>query len=176
MTIPGWVFMISVGFNAAISVRVSNELGAGNPKSAAFSVIIVNIYSLITSVILAIVILACRDFLSYAFTEGKKVSAAVSDLFPLLALTLVLNGIQPVLSGVAVGCGWQAFVAKVNVGCYYIVGIPLGGIWTGMICGTLIQTVILAWVTFRTDWTKEVEEASKRLDKWSNKKLEVVPE
>ena len=25
-----------------------------------------------------------------------------------------------------------------------------------MICGTLIQTVILAWVTFRTDWTKEV--------------------
>jgi len=79
---------------------VSNELGAGNPKSAAFSVIIVNIYSLITSVILAIVILACRDFLSYAFTEGKKVSAAVSDLCPLLALTLVLNGIQPVLSGI----------------------------------------------------------------------------
>lgn len=28
--------------------------------------------------------------------------------------------------GVAVGCGWQAFVAYVNVGCYYIVGIPLG--------------------------------------------------
>jgi multidrug resistance protein, MATE family len=27
---------------------------------------------------------------------------------------------------VAVGCGWQAFVAYVNVGCYYIVGIPLG--------------------------------------------------
>ncbi|KAL0742963.1 hypothetical protein Bca4012_084476 [Brassica carinata] len=134
----------------SICVRVSNELGAGNPKSAAFSVIIVNIYSLITSVILAIVILACRDVLSYAFTEGEKVSAAVSDLCPLLALTLVLNGIQPVLSG--------------------------KGIWTGMICGTLIQTVILAWVTFRTDWTKEVEEASKRLDKWSNKKQEVVPE
>ncbi|KAG5406041.1 hypothetical protein IGI04_012160 [Brassica rapa subsp. trilocularis] len=170
MTISGWVFMISVGFNAAISVRVSNELGAGNPKSAAFSVIIVNIYSFITCVILAIVILACRDVLSYAFTEGEKVSAAVSELCPLLALTLILNGIQPVLSGVAVGCGWQTFVAKVNVGCYYI------GIWTGMICGTLIQTVILAWVTFRTDWTKEVEEASKRLDKWSNIKLEVVPE
>ncbi|KAF3531081.1 hypothetical protein DY000_02042045 [Brassica cretica] len=162
MTISGWVFMISLGFNAAISVRVSNELGAGNPKSASFSVIIVNIYSLITCVILAIVILAFRDVLSYAFTEGEEVSAAVSDLCPLLAFTLVLNGIQPVLSGVAVGCGWQTFVAK--------------GIWTGMICGTLIQTVILAWVTFRTDWTKEVEESAKRLDIWSNKKPEVVPE
>ncbi|KAF2541808.1 hypothetical protein F2Q68_00029255 [Brassica cretica] len=138
MTISGWVFMISVGFNAAISVRVSNELGARNPKSAAFSVIIVNIYSFITCVILAIVILACRDVLSYAFTEGEKVSAAVSELCPLLALTLILNGIQPVLSekylkmsiqGVAVGCGWQTFVAKVNVGCYYIVGIPLGALF-----------------------------------------------
>ena len=29
-------------------------------------------------------------------------------------------------SGVAVGCGWQQFVAYVNVGCYYIVGVPLG--------------------------------------------------
>ena len=29
-------------------------------------------------------------------------------------------------AGVAVGCGWQAFVAYVNVGCYYGVGIPLG--------------------------------------------------
>ncbi|XP_048600404.1 protein DETOXIFICATION 40-like [Brassica napus] len=129
MTISGWVFMISLGFNAAISVRVSNELGAGNPKSASFSVIIVNIYSLITCVILAIVILAFRDVLSYAFTEGEEVSAAVSDLCPLLAFTLVLNGIQPVLSGVAVGCGWQMFVAKVNVGCYYIIGIPLGALF-----------------------------------------------
>jgi hypothetical protein len=29
-------------------------------------------------------------------------------------------------TGVAVGCGWQAFVAYVNVGCYYVVGVPLG--------------------------------------------------
>jgi multidrug resistance protein, MATE family len=27
---------------------------------------------------------------------------------------------------VAVGCGWLAFVAYVNVGCYYVVGVPLG--------------------------------------------------
>ena len=30
--------------------------------------------------------------------------------------------------GVAVGCGWQAFVAYVNIGSYYIVGIPLGSL------------------------------------------------
>ena len=81
------------------SVRVSNELGARNPKSAAFSVAIVTIISFIISVIAALVVLALRDVISYAFTEGEIVAAAVSDLCPLLALSLLLNGIQPVLSG-----------------------------------------------------------------------------
>nr|XP_029122944.1 protein DETOXIFICATION 40-like isoform X2 [Elaeis guineensis] len=168
MSIAGFLLMISIGFNAAASVRVSNELGAGNPKSAAFSVVVVTALSFIISVIIAVVILCLRDYLSYIFTEGETVAHAVSELTPLLAITIILNGIQPVLSGVAVGCGWQAFVAYVNVACYYIVGIPLGallgfkfnlgakGIWSGMIGGTFMQTVILIWVTFRTDWNKEV--------------------
>lgn len=28
--------------------------------------------------------------------------------------------------GVAVGGGWQATVAYINLGCYYIFGLPLG--------------------------------------------------
>ncbi|XP_075079490.1 protein DETOXIFICATION 40-like isoform X2 [Nicotiana tabacum] len=188
MTISGWVFMISVGLNAAASVRVSNELGAGHPKSAAFSVIVVTACACIISVIAAITILEFRHVISYAFTGGEVVAEAVSDLCPLLALTLLLNGIQPVLSGVAVGCGWQTFVAYVNVGCYYIVGVPLGsllgfyfklgakGIWSGMMGGTLMQTIILVWVTFRTDWNKEVEAAQGRLNKWEDNKEQVPKE
>lgn len=30
------------------------------------------------------------------------------------------------MKGVAVGCGWQAMVAYINIGCYYFIGIPLG--------------------------------------------------
>ncbi|KAK7261089.1 hypothetical protein RIF29_27393 [Crotalaria pallida] len=180
-TISGWVFMVSVGFNAAASVRVSNELGARNPKSASFTVVVVTLISFIISIIAALAVLALKDVISYVFTEGEEVAAAVSDLCPLLALSIILNGVQPVLSGVAVGCGWQTFVAYVNVGCYYGVGIPFGallgfyfkfgakGIWLGMLGGTVMQTIILMWVTFRTDWNKEVEEAAKRLNKWEDK-------
>jgi MATE family multidrug resistance protein len=82
------------------SVRVSNELGARNPKSAAFSVVVVTVISFIISVIAALIVLALRDVISYAFTQGEAVAAAVSDLCPLLALTLLLNGVQPVLSGI----------------------------------------------------------------------------
>uniref|UniRef100_A0ACD5TYY7 Uncharacterized protein n=1 Tax=Avena sativa TaxID=4498 RepID=A0ACD5TYY7_AVESA len=181
MTISGWAIMISFGFNAAASVRVGNELGAGNAKSAAFSVVVVTTLSFVLAVVISVVILLCRDYISYIYADGEDVAAAVSKLTPLLAITLILNGVQPVLSGVAVGCGWQAFVAYVNVGCYYVVGIPLGcllgfyfdlgaaGIWSGMIGGTLMQTVILLWVTFRTNWKKEVQEATKRLHKWEEK-------
>ncbi|GER52956.1 MATE efflux family protein [Striga asiatica] len=178
MSLSDLMFMVSVGFNAAASVRVGNETGAGHPKSAAFSVVIVTLVSFIVAVVAAAVVLYQRHVISYIFTGGETVANAVSDLCPLLAVTLLLNGIQPVLSGVAVGCGWQAFVAYVNIGCYYVVGIPLGcllgfkfnlgvkGIWSGMIGGTAMQTLILLWVTFRTDWNKEVENAKKRLDKW----------
>ncbi|KAI3718722.1 hypothetical protein L6452_19604 [Arctium lappa] len=183
-TILGWVMMISIGFNAAASVRVSNELGAGHPKSAAFAVAMVTLSSFVTSLICAIVILALRQVISYAFTDGQTVADAVSELTPFLAVSILLNGIQPVLSGVAVGCGWQAFVAYVNVGCYYVVGVPLGsvlafkfnlgakGIWSGLIGGMTIQTIILLWVTLRTDWDKEVEKAKNRVNKWQHKKEE----
>ncbi|XP_031247474.1 protein DETOXIFICATION 40-like [Pistacia vera] len=186
MTISGWVYMIAVGFNAAASVRVSNELGAAHPKSSAFAVVIVTSSSFIIAVILAILVLAFRHSISYIFTSGSTVSNAVSELSPYLAFSIILNGVQPVLSGVAVGCGWQAFVAYVNVGCYYIIGVPLGcllgfkfdfgakGIWTGMIGGTLIQTLILLYVTFRTDWKKEVEKTKSRLDKWEDQKEPIL--
>lgn len=182
MAIQGLLFMVSVGFNAAASVRVGNELGAGHPKSAAFSVVIVNLVSFIIAVLEAVIVMALRHVISYVFTEGETVANAVSELCPYLAVTLILNGVQPVLSGVAVGCGWQAFVAYVNVGCYYVVGIPIGcilgfkfdlgakGIWSGMLGGTTMQTLILIWVTYRTDWNKEVEKAKGRLDKWEDKK------
>ncbi|XP_030533433.1 protein DETOXIFICATION 40-like isoform X2 [Rhodamnia argentea] len=182
MTISGWVYMISVGFNAAASVRVSNELGAGHPRAAAFAVIVVTSSSFLIAVFLAIVVMALRHVISYVFTSGTTVSDAVAELSPFLAVSIVLNGIQPVLSGVAVGCGWQAFVAYVNVGCYYIIGIPLGcllgfkfdfgaqGIWSGMIGGTMIQTLILIWFTYRTNWDKEVEKTRSRLDTWEDKK------
>ncbi|KAJ0651565.1 putative multi antimicrobial extrusion protein [Helianthus annuus] len=152
----------------SVCVRVGNELGAGNPRAAAFSVLTVTIVSFLIALVEAMIVLSLRHVISYAFTGGETVAHAVSDLCPLLAITIILNGIQPVLSGVAVGCGWQAYVAYVNVGCYYCVGVPLGlllgfhfnfgvkGIWSGMIGGTGMQTFILLWSTFRTDWNKEV--------------------
>uniref|UniRef100_A0ACD6APG7 Uncharacterized protein n=1 Tax=Avena sativa TaxID=4498 RepID=A0ACD6APG7_AVESA len=100
MTLNGYVLMISIGFNAAASVRVGNELGAGYPRVAAFSVVVSTGMSFLLALIAAAIVMCLRDRISYLFTGGQAVAHMVSDLCPLLAITLILNGIQPVLSEV----------------------------------------------------------------------------
>ncbi|KAL6656168.1 hypothetical protein ACP70R_006994 [Stipagrostis hirtigluma subsp. patula] len=116
------------------------------------------------------------------FSSSEAVIGAVDNISFLLALTILLNGIQPVLSGVAVGSGWQAFVAYVNIGSYYLIGVPFGvllgygfhygvhGIWVGMIGGTTVQTLILVCIILRCDWNNEALKASNRMRRWSSSK------
>ncbi|KAI3742184.1 hypothetical protein L1987_59864 [Smallanthus sonchifolius] len=123
-TLLGWVMMISFGFNEAASVRVSNELGAGHPKSASFSIIIATLSSLVISLMCAIILLSARHVVSYVFTDGESVANAVSELTPLLAVSIILNGIQPVLSGNMVGHDWGYDVADGNSTMDYVTNRP----------------------------------------------------
>ncbi|KAK3231534.1 hypothetical protein Dsin_003415 [Dipteronia sinensis] len=178
MNIQGWDTMIAIGFNAAISVRVSNELGAGNSRAAKFAVLVVSVTSVCIGVIAMILVFATRNEFPYLFTTSEAVAAETTKLAFLLAITVLINSLQPVLSGVAVGAGWQAIVAYINIGCYYVVGLPLGlllgftfafgveGIWSGMIGGICLQTAILIVVTSITNWNKEAEVAESRVRKW----------
>ncbi|GMY28804.1 protein DETOXIFICATION 27-like [Fagus crenata] len=183
MNINGWEMMIPLAFLAGTGVRVANELGAGNGKAAKFATIVSVSYSTVIGIFFCVLILIVHDEFAYIFTSSTEVIQAVEKLSYLLGATILLNSVQPVLSGVAIGSGWQASVAYINLGCYYIIGLPLGvimgwvfnlgvmGIWAGMIFGgTAIQTVILAIITIRSDWEKEAEKASIRVSKWSNPK------
>ncbi|KAK9168607.1 hypothetical protein Syun_000747 [Stephania yunnanensis] len=166
LNINGWEMMISLGFLAAASVRVSNELGRGSKKAAKFSVVMVVLTSLSIGSVLFLCFLFLRGNLAYIFTNNPDVVKAVARLSPFLAISILFNSVQPVLSGVAVGAGWQGIVAYVNIACYYIVGIPLGGIWIGMLVGTAVQTLVLIIITWTTDWDKQVILAQQRVRKW----------
>eukprot|EP00256_Glycine_max_P068898 XP_025983493.1 protein DETOXIFICATION 21 isoform X7 [Glycine max] len=184
INISGWEMMIAFGFMAAVSVRVANELGRENSKAAKFSIVVTVLTSFAIGFILFVLFLILREKVAYLFTSNEDVATAVGDLSPLLALSLLLNSIQPVLSGVAVGAGWQSTVAYVNIGCYYLIGIPVGivlgniihlqvkGIWIGMLFGTLIQTIILIIITYKTNWDEQVIIARDRINKWSKMVLD----
>ncbi|XP_030528414.1 protein DETOXIFICATION 27-like [Rhodamnia argentea] len=185
MSINGWEMMIPLSFFAATGVRVANELGAGNGRAAKFATVVSVVQSTMIGCFFCALIMVLHDKFAYIFASSADVLEEVDKLSYLLGITILLNGVQPVLSGVAVGSGWQAYVAYINLGCYYIVGLPLGflmgwvfhlgvvGIWGGMIFGgTAVQTVILTVITIRCDWEKEAEKAKARVAKWSTPTLE----
>ncbi|KAI9164867.1 hypothetical protein LWI28_003613 [Acer negundo] len=179
MTINGWEMMIPFAFFAGTGVRVANELGAGNGKGAKFATAVAVMTSLIIGLFFWVLIMIYHNDLALIFSSSQAVLQAVNKLSLLLAFTILLNSVQPVLSGVAVGSGWQSYVAYINLGCYYVIGVPLGfvmgwvfnqgvmGIWAGMIFGgTAIQTLILTIITVKCDWDREAEKASMHVRKW----------
>ncbi|CAF1788008.1 unnamed protein product [Brassica napus] len=179
MLINGLETMIPLAFFAGTSVRVANELGAGNGGKARFAMIISVIQSLIIGIILSVLVVFLHNQIGWIFSSSEAVIKAVNNLSILLAFTILLNSVYPVLSGAAVGSGWQSVVAYINLGCYYFIGLPLGfvmgwvfntgvkGIWAGMIFGgTAIQTFILIFITMRCDWENEAQKASMRVKNW----------
>ncbi|KAL7261171.1 hypothetical protein ACSBR1_006754 [Camellia fascicularis] len=181
MNILGWTVMVAFGFNAAISVRVSNELGAAHPRTAKFAVVVAAGTSFFFGLFMALILIVFQNQCPALFSDSREVQQLVYELTPLLALSIVINNVQPTLSGVAIGAGWQAFVAYVNIGCYYLFGIPLGllagytfgmgvkGIWYGMVSGTIIQTCVLFLMIYRTNWNTEASIAGDRIKKWGGR-------
>ncbi|XP_024023939.1 protein DETOXIFICATION 29 isoform X2 [Morus notabilis] len=176
MNILGWTIMVALGINAAISVRVSNELGAAHPQAAKFSLVVAVITAFIFGVVMSLILIITRNEYPSLFSNDTEVKVFVRQFTPILALCIFIDNVQPVLS--AIGAGWQASVAYVNIACYYLFGIPLGllmgfklnmgiiGIWWGMICGTLVQTFVLFLMVYKTNWNKEASVAGDRIRKW----------
>ncbi|KAH6837741.1 MATE efflux family protein [Perilla frutescens var. hirtella] len=155
MTINSWEMMFSLAFFAGVGVRVANELGAGNGRSAKVATNVCVVQSTAIGLFFFAIVLIFRGKLALIFSPSGEVVAAVDALSFLLAFSVLLNSVQPVLSGVAVGSGWQAWVAWINIFCYYIIGLPIGA--------------VLGW---GFDWGTTVEKATSRVEEWSISDME----
>ncbi|KAL5079525.1 hypothetical protein RYX36_007946 [Vicia faba] len=170
------IWMIPFGLSGAISIRVSNELGAGNPRAARLAVCVVVVIAIIESIVVGAVLLLIRNIWGYAYSNEEEVVKYVGTMLPILAVSNFLDGLQCVLSGTARGCGWQKIGAYVNLGAYYLVGIPAAillafvlhvggkGLWLGITCALIVQVFSLMIITIRTDWEKEAKKATDRVN------------
>ena len=80
-------------------VRVANELGAGAGRAARFATIVSSVTSLVIGLFFWVLIMGLHDKFAFIFTSSSVVLDAVDHLSVLLAFTVLLNSIQPVLSG-----------------------------------------------------------------------------
>ncbi|XP_020877783.1 protein DETOXIFICATION 25 isoform X1 [Arabidopsis lyrata subsp. lyrata] len=177
--IYSWEMNICFGLLGAACVRVANELGKGDADAVRFSIKVVLVVSAVIGVICSALCLAFGGQISYLFSDSPAVSDAVSDLSLVLSISILFNIIQPILSGVAIGAGMQSMVAFVNLASYYAIGVPLGvlliyvfnfgikGLWSGMLAGVGVQTLILSYVIYKTDWELEVKKTNERMKTWT---------
>lgn len=78
---------------------MSNELGSGHPRAAKYSVIVTVTESLLIGIIFMSLIMTTRNHFAVIFTDTIDMQRAVAKLAYLLAITMVLNSVQPVISG-----------------------------------------------------------------------------
>ncbi|PPR81989.1 hypothetical protein GOBAR_AA38720 [Gossypium barbadense] len=194
------VWMIPFGLSGAVSTRVSNELGAGNPEAARLAVNVVIAMAIFEALLVGSILMLIRNILGYAYSNEVEVVKYVAALLPLVAISNLLDSLQCILSvseigipklmminsvggdidlydisGNARGCGWQKIGAYINLGSYYIVGIPCAvllafvlnvggkGLWLGIICALAVQVTSLSIVTIRTNWEQEARKATERV-------------
>ncbi|XP_025823884.1 protein DETOXIFICATION 16-like isoform X2 [Panicum hallii] len=159
----------------SICTRVSNELGAGRPEAARLATRVVVLLALAVGASEGLAMVLVSNLWGYAYSNEEEVVRHTARMMPILAVSLVFDGLQCVLSGVVRGCGRQKAGAFINLAAYYLAGIPsafvlafvwhLGGmgLWFGIMCGLVVQMLLLLSITLFTNWNKEALKAKDRV-------------
>ncbi|KAL4281322.1 hypothetical protein GQ457_03G007030 [Hibiscus cannabinus] len=162
------LYSIPYGLAAGASTRVSNELGAGNPQAARVAVYAAIALAGLETVIVSGTLFATRRVFGYVYSNEKEVVDYVTIMAPYVCVSVILDSLQGVLSGIARGCGWQHVGAYVNLTAFYLVGIPVAatlafwmqwrglGLWLGIQSGAFTQNILLAIVTSCINWEKQI--------------------
>ncbi|WCJ42388.1 MATE efflux family protein [Euphorbia peplus] len=170
-----FAYMLPFGHSGAVSTRVSNELGAGRPRSARLAAYVAVVIVAAEGFLVSTIVASGHKVWGYIFSDEKEVVEYVGQMLPLLACSHFINGIQTVLSGSCRGCGWQKIGALINFGAYYFVGIPLAiflafvshmggkGLWIGITVAMFVQATSLSIITLCIDWDKEARRAKDRV-------------
>jgi len=133
------------------------------------------VLAIVVGILIGLAMILVRNLWGYAYSTEEEVVKYISKMMPILAVSFLFDCVQCVLSGVARGCGWQKIGACVNLGAYYLIGIPaafffafvyhLGGmgLWLGIICALVVQMLLLLTITLCSNWEQEALKAKDRI-------------
>lgn len=80
-------------------MRVSNELGAAHPRTARFALVVAVATSFLIGLVLALILIVSRNEYPSLFSNDTSVEDLVKELTPILVLCIIIDNVQPVLSG-----------------------------------------------------------------------------
>ena len=149
------VFMIPVGLSSAISIRVGNALGRGDPTGARYAGLIGIVIILAIQTVGAVCMLLFPEAIVRLYTNDLIIAPLAVSLLFYAAVFQYPDGLQIVASGALRGYKDTRMPVVYMVISFWIVGLTLGyhltfdremgpaGMWIGMIAGLSVAAVLL---------------------------------
>ncbi|XP_009348384.2 protein DETOXIFICATION 54 [Pyrus x bretschneideri] len=154
--------------NLHICLQVGNELGCGKPYKAKLAAMVALGCAFVIGIINVTWVVILRGRWAGLFTKDELVKALVVSVKPIMGLRELGNCPQTTGCGILRGTARPAVGARINLGSFYFVGIPVvvglafwlkvgfGGLWFGLLSAQVACAVsILYVVVARTDWEAE---------------------
>ena len=149
------VFMVPLGLASAITVRVGNALGRGDPLAARYVGTIGLAIAVVFASVSASLMFFFPQYIVALYTDDPAVTALAVSLLFYAAIFQLSDGIQIGAAGCLRGYRDTRVPMMYNVVAYWLVGMTSGyyltfevglgpaGMWIGMIVGLTVAAVLL---------------------------------
>jgi len=148
-------FMVPLGLAGAITVRVGNAIGRGDPQGARraglVGIGIAGVFGLFS----AAVMLSIPEAIARLYTTDREVIEMAAGLLLFAAVFQVSDGLQAASAGALRGLKDTRVPMLYSILSYWAVGLSLGwwlafpggrgaaGMWIGLVCGLSVAAVLL---------------------------------
>ncbi|KAH7292418.1 hypothetical protein KP509_29G067100 [Ceratopteris richardii] len=156
------VYIFPSSLSLAVSTRVGNELGANQPVKARFSMQVALGCATILAMLAMTFTTTMRHIWGRIFTDDRYILHLVAMSMPIVGLCELGNCPQTAGCGVLRGSARPTTGANINLGSFYIVGLPVAlvlgpkvgfvGLWCGLLAAQVACATLMFCVLRRTDW------------------------
>lgn len=165
------VYILPSSLSMAVSTRVGNELGAGQPNRAKNSSAVSLGCAILTSLFTLAFCFCMRNVWGGFFVEDQVVIALTAAAMPVLGLCELGNCPQTTMCGVLRGSARPRLGANINLGSFYGVGLPVAitmgffmdkgllGLWAGLLAAQAACSILMGFMLVKTDWALEAQRA-----------------
>ncbi|CAL5048253.1 unnamed protein product [Urochloa decumbens] len=164
-----YVFPSSLGFG--VSTRVGNELGANRPSAARAAARVAVAGAAAMGLAAMAFAAGVRHAWGRMFTADAEILRLTCAALPIVGLCELGNCPQTVGCGVLRGSARPARAAHVNLGAFYLVGMPVAvllafglgvgfvGLWMGLLAAQVCCAGLMLCAVGSTDWEAQARRA-----------------
>lgn len=157
INIASLTFMVPLGVGQAAAVLVGNAVGAEDLAEARRSARAALVYGVGFMAFTAMLFLLIPGTLAAIYTTDLAAAALAATLIPVAGVFQLFDGMQAVAAGVLRGAGDTRVPLLINLGGFWIAGIPLSlalgfrsgmgpvGLWWGLAGGLAVVATVLVF-------------------------------